>query len=88
MAFYVSTEARLKNELLSCLQQTLGTRAVITPEGGPSCNKLRITFLPEAGFGRQDHKLTEAQIRAGVCGGGLVEGLDGRSFLIIIQEIL
>jgi hypothetical protein len=88
VTFYVSTEARLKQELLSCLQQTLGTRAVITPEGGPSCNKLRITFLPEAGFTRQEHRLRDDQIQAGVMGGGLVESLDGRSFLLIIQEVL
>lgn len=73
MAYFINSEKRFNNEVYQALKNHFGDRASV--ELGPP-----IKILIESGFEPFIDALSEEEIEAGVCGGGMIQGLNGLTY--------
>lgn len=83
MAFYVQSAGNLTNKVEEALQKFFGDKAEVHWYNGYVYVKVK----PDAGFVGEDHHLTDEEVAMGVCGGGRIDGLDGKMFKINVEEI-
>lgn len=83
MAFYVQSAGNLVNKLSDILEEFFGDKAEVKWING----KLHVKVKENAGFVGEDHFLSAEEIAQGVCGGGRIDGLDGKTFCIEVSEI-
>lgn len=81
--YYVQSHGHLLNKTEEALTKSFGDKAEVRWYNG----KLYIRFKPDAGFPGEDHFLTKEQIGNGMCGGGRIDGLDGKMFTLEAKEV-
>ena len=81
--YYVTSDANLRYTIEELLDKFFGDKAEVRSESG----KLHVKFKEDAGFKDEHRYLTQEEIDQGVCGGGVKLGLDGKTFIISIEEV-
>lgn len=84
MAFFVDSNKTLRDEIKALLTARFGADKLEFKEDG---HKLYIRVAKNAGSPTQEFRLTQEEVDAGVCGGGTIEGLDGKDFCITISQL-
>lgn len=82
--YYVRGSANLQSEISKLLTDFFGDKAEVR---GWSDGKLYVKVKEDAGFKGKEDRLSKEEIEQGVCGGGIVEGLDGKLFCIQVSQI-
>jgi hypothetical protein len=83
MAFYVQSAGNLTYKVDSALRKLFGDKAEVQWYNGD----VYVKVDADAGFVTEDHRLTDEEIAQSVCGGGRIDGLDGKMFRIKVEEI-
>jgi hypothetical protein len=83
MAFFVSSAANLRDHIENLLISYFDDKAEIRWHDG----KLYIKVKLDAGFKDIEKHLTQEEIDEDVCGGGIRQGLDGKTFRVDVTEL-
>lgn len=79
--YYVQSASNMLYKVSDALKVLFGDKADVQWSNG------KVYVRVKSGFPSEDHYLTPAQISQGVIGGGRIDGLDGKMFVIDTNEI-
>ncbi len=82
--YYVQGAGNLTYKIHDVLEKYFGKKAEVR---GWSDGKLYVKVKPDAGFEDKEDRLSEDEVKKGVCGGGVMLGLNGKVFCIEVTEI-
>jgi hypothetical protein len=82
MAYWLDSLPRFRSEVFLALTSHFGDKAIVNIDN----HGISVHIKPDAGFKKKEERLTQEQLAQGVCGGGIIEAIDGMSFSISVQE--
>lgn len=83
--YLVHSALNLQLKIVGMLHTFFGDKAEVT--NSRSLGKIYVKVKEDAGFKDKNFPLTPEQLAEGVVGGGVVLGLDGKTFCIQVTEL-
>lgn len=87
MAYFISSRGRFIDEVVTALEKHFQSHANIEVSTGMSNGGKDITVHVVDGFDSKVDRLSEEEIKRHVMGGGFVQGLNGKTFSLTIEEL-